>query len=193
MNIPFTKGSWEHLFDYAYTWRFPETHKFLQEENCIANIRDDALTHHDGYGFTSILLKDLYGAGTKVSFTASFEGTGAPLLMIAEDLEQDEQGVLRFRNYQEIVLWQYGVNIWDIFTEDGKNKIDFLLRNDFPLEPGKPHTVTVELENQRLKIRLREHYFELHVPRLPEKAYIGITACEGPNRFYQLEIESPQM
>ena len=193
MNISFTKGNWEHFFDYAYTWRFPEKPKFLQEENCIVNVKGDTFDHYGGYGFTSILLKEPYGPGTKVTFTASFENSGAPLLVIAEALDRDDQGVLRFGNYQEVVLWKNGVNVWDFLMENGEIKIEWLLRNEFPLEPGTPHTITVELETQRLKIRLREHFFELQVPRLPEKAYIGITACEGLNRFYQLEIESPQM
>lgn len=184
MEITFTKGNWEHFFDYAYTWRFPDTPKFIQEENCIANTKGE-----DGYGFTSIFLKQKYGRGTKISFTASFESYGAPLLVIAKDLDRDSDGNLRFGDYQEIVLWENGVNVWDFHRVDGEVKIDWLLRNDFHLEPEKIHELTVELGKQRLKIWVDGQYCELRVPSLPEKAYLGITACEGINRFYGLTLE----
>lgn len=201
MEITFTKGNWEHFFDYAYTWRFPDTPKFIQEENCIANTKGE-----DGYGFTSIFLKQKYGRGTKISFTASFESYGAPLLVIAKDLDRDSDGNLRFGDYQEIVLWENGVNVWNFqkvgeaaqidgpryrgfpLVESGV-RIDWLLRNDFPLEAKKLHTLTVELCWQRLKVWADDRYFELQIPDLPEKAWLGITGCEGLNRFYNLTLE----
>lgn len=187
MEITFTKGNWEHFFDYAYTWRFPETPQFIQEENCIVNGKN--AIRQNGCDCTTILLKELYGQGTKISFTASFESYGAPLLVIANELDWDENGVLRFGNYQEVVLWENGVNVWDFHRVDGEVKIDWLLRNDFHLEPEKIHELTVELGKQRLKIWVDGQYCELRVPSLPEKAYLGITACEGINRFYGLTLE----
>ena len=68
MEITFTKGNWEHFFDYAYTWRFPETPQFIQEENCIVNGKN--AIRQNGCDCTTILLKELYGQGTKISFTA---------------------------------------------------------------------------------------------------------------------------
>lgn len=186
-HISFTKGNWEHLFDYAYTWRFPETPKFVQEENCIVNTKDGI--RQNGCDFTSIMLKQTYEVGTKISFTASFESYGAPLLVIADGLDQDEDGNLRFGNYQEVVLWEKGVNVWDFHRANDKIQIDWLLRSDYPTEPGKRYKLTVELGKQRLKVWLEGHYFELRVPSLPERFYLGITACEGINRFYDLEIE----
>ena len=186
-HIKFTKGNWEHYFDYAYTWRFPETPKFVQEENCIVNTKD--CIRQNGCDFTSIMLKENYGEGTKISFTASFESYGAPLLVIADGLDRDEGGNLRFGNYQEVVLWEKGINVWDFHRVNDKIQIDWLLRSDYPIEPGKIYKLTVELGKQRLKVRVEGHYFELRVPSLPEKAYLGITACEGINRFYDLQIE----
>ena len=187
--ISFTKGNWEQYFDYAYTWRFPETPKFVQEEDCIVNTKDGI--RQNGCDFTSILLKDRYSTGTKISFTASFESYGAPLLVIAENLDRDENGTLRFGNYQEVVLWEKGVNIWDFHKLNDKIQIDWLLRNDFPVEAGRRYKVTVQLEKRRMKVWVEGHYFALYVPSLPEKVHLGITACEGINRFYDLEIECP--
>ena len=187
MEITFTKGNWEHLFDYAYTWRFPETPKFVQKENCIANTKDGI--RQNGYDFTSIVLKEQYGEGTMIAFTASFESYGAPLLVIAKELDRDSDGNLRFGDYQEVVLWEKGINVWDFHRENGEVKIDWLLRNDFPLEAGKIYTLTVELGRQRLKVWAADRYFELRIPELPEKAWLGITGCEGLNRFYNLTLE----
>jgi len=187
MDITFTKGNWERYFQYAYTWRFPETPKFRQEEDCIVNTRDGI--RQNGCDFTSILLKDRYGEGTRISFSASFESYGAPLLMIAEDLEKDGDGNLRFGHYQEVALWENGFNVWDIHKGESGFNIEWLLRNDFPLAPGQRHEVTVELRKKRLKIRVDDRSCELYVPSLPEKVYLGITACEGINRFYRLTLE----
>ena len=77
MEITFTKGSWERYFQSAYTWRLPNTPRFIQEADCIVNAQKSE--------FTTILLKERYTAGTRVSFTASFESYGAPLLTIAGD------------------------------------------------------------------------------------------------------------
>lgn len=186
-HISFTKDNWEQYFDYAYTWRFPETPKFVQEENCIVNTKDGI--RQNGCDFTSILLKERYGEGTKISFTTSFESYGAPLLVITGSLDRDEGGNLRFGDYQEVVLWEKGVNVWDFHRMNDKIQIDWLLRSDYPIEPGKLYKLTVELGKQRLKVWVESYYFELRVPSLPEKAYLGITACEGINRFYDLEIE----
>ena len=196
MEITFTKGNWERYFNYAYTRRLPHTPRFIQEADCIVNARKSE--------FTTILLKDRYTPGARISFTASFESYGAPLLVIVKDLERDEQGNLRFWDYQEIVLWEKGVNVWN-FQKDETNsgntrwdgfsavengiRIDWLMSNCHPLEAGKLYTMTVELGKQRLKVWVEGHYFELRVPSLPEKAYLGITACEGINRFYNLTLE----
>ena len=187
-EISFTAGNWERYFQYAYTRRFPETPKFQQEANCIVNVRNGI--RQNGCDFTSMLLKDTYGEGTTISFTASFESFGAPLLLIAEDLEEDEAGVLRFGTYQEIVLWEHGVNVWDFRMEKGNVVYDWVLRNEFPLEANKPHKLTVRLGKKRLLVWVNDRYFELFMPALTEKVWLGITACEGINRFYDLQVGS---
>lgn len=187
MEITFTKGNWEQYFQYGYTWRFPETPKFRQEENCIVNTKDGV--RQNGCDFTSIMLKELYEEGAKFTYTTSFESYGAPLFVITDRLKADEDGILRFGNYYEVVLWHKGINIWDIRRENGEIRIEWLLRNDFPVEPGRIYEITVELGKKRLKIWVDGHYFELFIPELPEKAYVGLTACEGINRFYSMKAE----
>ena len=197
MEIRFTEGNWERYFDYAYTRRFPDTPKFRQEPDCIVNA--------DKRDFTSIFLKEPYTAGAKISFTASFDAYGAPLLVIAKDLIRGEKGELWYGDYQEVVLWENGVNVWDFWEvapgsqpecyEKGGPRvqngicIDWLLSDTHPLEAGKRHRLTVELDRRRLKIWVNEHYVMLRVPNLPEKAYLGITGCEGINRFYDLTVD----
>ena len=196
MRIQFTEGNWERYFNYAYTWRLPHTPEFIQEADCIVNARKSE--------FTTILLKDRYAPGTKISFSTSFDSYGAPLLVMVKDLERDEQGKLRFREYQEIVLWENGVNVWN-FQKDETNsgntpwdgfsavengiRIDWLLSNSHPVQAGKRYTMTVELGKERVAVQVDGHSFELRIPGLAEKVYLGITGCEGINRFYDLEIE----
>lgn len=188
MHIEFRKGEWEQHFQYAYSWRFPETPKFIQEDDCIVNGSCNPL-RQNGCDVTSILLKETYTAGATLSFTASFAYYGAPLVIIADGLEQDDQGNLRFGHYQEVVLWENGVNVWDIQKNGDGFQYKWLLRNDFPLKPNQIHSLSVRLEENRLDILAGGHHCTLYIPNLPKTAYLGITACEGINRFYTLDIE----
>lgn len=195
MRIQFTEGNWERYFNYAYTRRFSHTPEFIQEADCIVNARKSE--------FTTILLKDRYAPGTRISFTTSFESYGAPLLVIVKDLERDEQGNLRFWDYQEIVLWEKGVNVWNLQKDETNSgstpwngfsavdngiRIDWLMSSCHPVQAGKRYTMTVELGRQLIKVWVDGHDFDLRIPGLPENVYLGITGCEGINRFYDLEI-----
>lgn len=188
MQINFARDQWnmEGLV-YAYTNRFTETPVFTQQDDCVEN----KLCGENKYGFEQISLFEAkkYEAGVRISTRCSFDKYGAPLINIAEDLVPDANGNLRFGNYIEIVLYERGVNVWKLYMQDGAVKVQNLLRVEFPLADHEIHTLTTEITDKTLTIYADEHKIQLHVPELYASFYLGITACEGINHFYSMEIE----
>ena len=187
-EIRFTKGNWEDFFEYAYTKRFPFKPRFKQEENCIVNARNPEM--NDGFDYTTIMTKDKYGVGTKLHVTCSFEKYGAPLITLTDTLERDKDGELSYGVCHEVVLWEKGINVWNLFEENGVIKWYKLLAAEFPLEAGIKQEMYIELGEKTIKVVVRDKMVVLRIENLPEEVYIGITGCENINRFYNVKIDT---
>ena len=187
-EIKFTKGNWEEDFMYAYSERFPFAPKFIQEEDCIVNGRNPGMK--DGFDYTTIMTKEMYGKGTKLWVTTSFENYGAPLITITDTLRTDEEGNLKYGNYQEVVLWENGLNVWNLYMEDGTVKWYKLAAIDFSVETNTKQELYVEFMDKYVKIGAKGHSATVRIENMPEKFYIGITGCEDINRFYDLKNET---
>jgi len=187
-NINFTKGNWENHFEYAYTKRFPFKPRFIQEEDCIVNGTNPEMT--DGFDYTTIMTKKLYGAGTKIWFVSSFEEYGAPLITLTDKLARDSYGDLSYGECYEVILWENGINIWNLYEEDGVVKPKKLMASAFNLEPGKKHELYLELMDKSIRVVVGDKDCLLRIDNLPERVYIGITGCENINRLYNVKIDS---
>ena len=142
-KVEFTKGNWETCFNYAYSKRFPFNPEFAQENDCIVNKRNPEMA--DGFDYTTIMLKEPYGEGTKFSFTCSFEEYGAPLFTITDKMETDENGCWHYGDCYEVVLWENGINVWDLYEEDGAIKWNKVMSLEFPVKSNKKHKMFLEL------------------------------------------------
>lgn len=185
-DIKFTKGNWEEYFEYAYTQRFPFKPSFIQEDECIVNSRNPEMK--DGFDYTTIMTKEKYGIGTKLCVTCSFEEYGAPLITFTNKLERDKEGTLCYGACYEVVLWENGINVWNLFAENGEIKWHKLLAAEFPLEAGIKYEMYIELEEKTIKVVVGDRSMTLRIENLPEEVYIGITGCENINRFYSVKI-----
>ena len=186
-KIEFKKGNWENELVHAYPFRFSETPEFLQGEDYIVNKADP--TREDGFDYVSLMDKQSYPVGTKISTVCSFEKYGAPLITISDELYIDENGNYKYQNYYEVVLWEEGINVWRLEYVDGEVKVDLVVGVNMSLEENKNHSVTVEVADKRLKIDINGKYIDLMTPKLPENVYLGITACENINKFYSMTID----
>ena len=186
--IDFIKGQWEEYFESAYIARFPFKPKFIQEEDCIAN-GENALME-DGFDYTTIMTKDKYGVGTKIWLTCSFEKFGAPLVTLTDDLRRDEEGDLIYGTCTEVVLWEEGINVWNLYEENNEVKWDKILGLEFPVESGSKKELYLELQDKGIYVVIDDKRFALRVENLPEEMNIGITGCEDINRFYSVRIET---
>lgn len=187
MNIKFAENAWnQDKLTYAYSYRFEETPEFIQKTDCVENTKNpDAV-----YGFDNISLmsREKFGPGTKLTTRCAFEDLGAPLLVIADQLSTDERGIVRYGDYVEVVLWKNGVNVWRMWMEDGEVTWKQLMGVEFPVSEHDIHTLSVTIEADTLHIEADDRKMQLYINHLYPSYHLGINACEGINRFYDLEI-----
>jgi len=187
MNISFAKDAWTlDKITYAYSWRFEETPVFVQKDNCVESMENPAATY--GFDNISLLTKEKYHSGTEISTHCAFDAYGAPLIVIAKDMELDERGVWRYGEYIEVVLWEKGVNVWRMWNDQRKVTWKKLLGVEFPVTCVDAHPLSVTINADMLEIDADGHKMSLRVNDMYESFHLGIDACEGINRFYDLKI-----
>ena len=188
MKTTFAKNTWNlDNLTYAYSYRFEETPEFVQKEDCVENTKNETAVY--GFDNISLLTREKFGPGTKLSTRCAFEDLGAPLLVIADRLETDSRGVVRYGDYLEVVLWKNGVNVWRMWMENGEVTWKQLLGVEFPVREHDIHTLSVTIEKDTLHIQAGDRVMQLYINEMYDSYHLGINACEGINRFYDLEIE----
>lgn len=192
MKIDFSSPDWESVLTYAYTRRFNTFARFDREADCIVNRANPAVLF--GYDNISVVTREKYPTQICVKTRCSFEKYGAPLIMFANDLYTDEQGNLRFDDYYEVVLWEEGINVWRLWN-DGKDPETngltwkLVLGARFEVAGREIHELCVRVNGKKMQVSVGGHEMFLTVPELSDSVYVGIDACEGINRFYNLTIE----
>ena len=187
MRYEFKDGSWKSDFSHCYsilTNKFPS---FTELEDHIVNRATEG-----GFEWISIVHNERFTVGSRVSVECSFDSYGAPLITLANSLWTDKEGNLRYGDHYEIVAYEGGCNVWFITDPDEGSDRPFKsenpLRLRFPLEPKKKHTLSLERLPLGVRVEFGGQSFDLLTPKLAPEFYIGITACEGVNRFYSAQI-----
>ena len=189
MKIAFQKNKpWRERFLVANCYRWDSVPDFIEEENCIVNRGSTDIA--TGFENASLILKEPFTGDTHISVDCSFDAWGAPLVVIAKDIEKDEMGRYRYREYYEVVLYEEGVNVWRL-TTDGENTVTWkkTMSVDFPVSAGDVHTLTVDIVGDTLEITADEHKMTVALPDMFSCYYVGIDACENINRFYEFTAE----
>lgn len=187
MKVDFSRGQWDDApLTYAYSFRFQETPVFAQEDDCIVNRKNDAF--EQGFDNVTLMAEQPCAAGAAISATCSFEAYGAPLFVIAEKLHRCPDGTLRYGDYLEVVLYENGVNVWRMKMTDGKVRWVKLLGAEFPVTAGERHAFSAHVTKTGLVIETCGRKFTLYVEDMYPSFYLGVSACEQINRFYDMEI-----
>ena len=189
MKINFSRNAWntDDLI-YAYTYRFPGTPEFLQQDDCVENRPDSTGAFGCDWENISLLSRKAYSAGTRIETRCAFRDLGAPLITIA-DCMYDENGENKYGDYLEVVLYKNGVNVWRMWMDENKNVTwKKMLGVEFPVSEDDIHTLAVEITADGLKIEADEHRMYWRCTDIYKTFHLGIDACEGLNRFYSLEI-----
>ena len=106
----------------------------------------------------------------------------------------DENGVSKYGDYLEIVLYRNGINIWRM-QMDGEKTVTWnkMLGVEFLVSEGDIHTLAVEVTTDGLRVEADEQRIFWRCTDIYETFHLGIDACEGLNRFYSLEITENQI
>lgn len=187
----FKDGLNEADFFYSYSPHAPIRAKFKQENGCLINAYSDEVKNFE---YASVVTRKKYGVGVKLTTECDFDSFGAPLVVLSDDIKMDENGVGTYGLHFEVVAWEKGCNVWHITPV-------YYEKENLPVTPIKigckafsiadksKIRMSVEVIEHGLKIDVNGETFAVCHPDIPETFHIGITACEGINRFYNLLIE----
>lgn len=190
MYYDFSKADWKQDFEYAYSLVANSFNKFTEQKDHLSNGFNNEI---NGYDYISIVHKQKHAVGVKASADCSFDNYGAPLITFANSLWTDENGFLRYGDHYEVVAYENGCNVWYI-TEAPKGsprpfKVENCIRLRFKIEEKSRVSLSVKACDKMLSIEVNEASFDIPAPYLAKDMYVGITACEGINRFYSAKIE----
>lgn len=195
MQISFAGSGWEtENVTYAYSRRFEETPVFAQRDGYVESLANPDAVY--GFDNISLLTREKVSVGAKITTRCAFFGDGAPLILLARDIAPDKRGVMRYRDYFEVVLYKNGINVWRLWQdpagkpENGQIVWHKRLGAEFPVAEGVPHDLTVETAEHQLVITVDgTHRLTLRTEDLFPAFHAGIDACEGVNRFWSLSVE----
>ena len=122
--------------------------------------------------------------------TSMFSSVEDGKIVIAEDLSEDENGLLRYREYYEVVLYENGINVWRLRT-DKNDHVTWkkLMSVDFPVTPKEKHTLSVDVLADSLEITADGKKMSLFLFERFPSYFVGIDACENVNRFYSFKAD----
>lgn len=186
-KIDFHNADWkqESLVTAYYFFKGAETPEFTQQDDCITTCVNPQFSF--GYDDISLLTTEQYNADVEITLTCAFEGRGCPEIIFVEDLKRHTDGSFRYGPCFEVVLYKDGLNVWHHFLEDG-SRWHKQLGLTFPVAENETHTLRVKVTHKTLLIQTEDQNITLHVEDLPETFHVGLTACEGIVRLYEMTI-----
>ena len=176
-------------FFYCYSPQAKACGEFVREEDCIKNCYNDSVKD---YEYTTVMLREKLTRGSKIVTECDFEKRGAPLIVIS-DVLFEKNGHPYYGEHVEVVAFEEGCNVWYNTLPTDPNYHKALVTNklhfeSIPTENKTRVKLSVEFLEGKLIINMNGKEFTVHSEHIPESFYFGITACEGINRFYNLDI-----
>ncbi len=186
-NCRFARNAWK-----ADDWimvkspRWAYFGKWVQNADHIVNATPEGTTED----YTSMVLKPKVGGNVAVTCTMSFDDKFAPLIVLADTLGADDKANPEYRNHTEIVAYNGGINIWQHYYRDGKPSYVKLAWSDFELKPKTKYEMKVTVNGKQIQVSVGGHTIGCTDSDLPDLFQVGITGCEGKNRFYDFSVEA---
>ena len=133
----FKKGSWNaNDFMYVYSPICKVYEEFIQEDDCISNSFNEKINDYD---YISMVTKNKYSKGTKISTRCTFDKYGAPIIVLTDSID-DIDGKRIYNFHFEFVAYENGFNVWRI--------VPFPDRPERPINPTKICRTLFEIEDE---------------------------------------------
>ncbi len=189
-KIGFGDSDWKKELVQAYSFRFTETPDFTQCADHITTAVNPQ--HREGYDNISLLSPEVCTVGAKARLRCSFDGMGCPEIILVEKLETCSDGAVRYGACFEVVLYKNGVNVWRHYMEETDHRCYWHKRLGLmmPVAEKELHELEVRTEENGIVFFVDGVGVQLRTEDLPERFYLGVTACEGIARLYELEINA---
>ena len=142
--------------------------------------------------YASMILRRKINGSSVISSTMAFDQLMAPLILITPEYAADAGGRPEYRNHWEIVLYNDGINVWQHTWNAENSTLRLAAYCKGTFQPCTRYRLQVELgfhpAGKELKITCDDTVFSFFADALPDAYYVGLTACEGVNRFYDFQL-----
>jgi hypothetical protein len=191
----FTAGHWNRA-DWIRV-KFPRGEHFgdwVQQDQWIANQVPEGASPEELQGkraaetYSSMVYKEKVNGNVTIASTMAFAHKMAPLILLAPDLSENAKGPKECAERFEVVIFNEGVNVWRHSLRDGKLTYRKAAFASFRLEKDTPYRLEVKKTGKLLTVSVAGHTFRYTDDALPDACYVGITGCEGLNRFYDFSV-----
>jgi hypothetical protein len=191
----FATGNWKQA-DWLRV-KSPQGEHFggwVQRDGYIANTVPSKASPEELQGkysaetFSCMVYKERIKGDVSVASTMSFAYKMAPLILLTANLSEDAKGRKQCAERFEIVIFDEGVNIWRHFVQDGKLTYRKAAFVNLRLEKDTKYRLKVTKTGKTLTVSVAGHTFGYIDDGLPESFFVGITGCEGLNRFYDFTV-----
>ena len=181
MSSSFNKNAWDPS-DWIFVKRrdMAGRSEWLQNSDCIEN----------NGNHTSMVYKKKFKGDMTISSTTAFADRMAPAIVIVSKLGDAVDGSKVFDEHIEIVIWDEGVNIWRLHTVDGKSLWEKTAFWKFKLTKNNMYKLEVTKTGKALSVKVDGQTMGYVDSSLQEEYYVGITGCEGVNRFYNFTVKN---
>ena len=166
--------------------------------NKAPNVPDqELLRKYEPQIYASLMLNKKFSGDATISSRMSFDHLMAPLIVIASEIGKSADGkYFEHRDHYEIVLFHKGINIWHHLYKNGKPSWYRSAYLKIPFQPKTVYDLQIQLRWRQGRCQMTVScngtefgYMELN---MPQTYYVGITGCEGRNRFYDFKVSQPK-
>ena len=197
----FVKGGWDPndwtlvkspRWDHFGGWVQKDGH--IENETPAGATAESMISARAAETYSSMVLKKQIEGAVTITSTMDFAYRMAPLIVITPEFGKDAKGRAEHREHFEIVIFDEGVNVWHHYYKDGKPFWKKAAYSKFLLKPNVKYEVKAKIattaRGKMLSVFVGDEEFGYIDDSLPDKFYVGITGCEGVNRFYDFSIEN---
>lgn len=195
----FATGQWDPAeWTLAKSPRWDHFGRWIQRDTHIENqTPPDAepaqmLGPRAGETYTSMVLNRKFSGAVTVRATMEFTHRMAPLIVLTGGLGEDANGRAEHREHYEVVIYDEGVNVWHHYFKDGKPSWVKAAASKFTLEPNVRYELKVSVQpaakGGKMSVSVGGYTLEYQDKSIPDELYVGITGCEGVNRFYDFSV-----